>query len=575
MSHSIVKMESSYSLGDHLLPRNGEGSAEFADPTSGGGSSASKSAPLGEHAPSLREPTQEILELRSAKRGSLFYWTWTLKGLVVLILVGLAITFAFFLPYWTVGHGVEVIKVFWHVWVSEKAAFHVGIVLSLFIEFVSLVVVFLIFYRRSAIVPKQCRRLLKALMGGLPQGSMMISYTSRVDATYKVDVPRTIGRLLPCRWLDEDSLLPGIPLKEACVEAAKNCVFGIMFVCRAYIGSEVCRTELKTLAQDGRPNIVLLYPDAAQLVDQFAASGAARKSEQAKTEEGEDVDAVLRIIVEMEQNPGTAGGTVFRISGQEAQALESSPAWMITRFMIQAGTFARVFRTYTPMIFEEWRATALALCGFRNHTWYIGVFFMAAWMVPIVFCAAGAYYSNVTARVLVILFNAIPFVIMCFIFKIMFSGIIGGIGIMPHLNDPVCLLIVLHRLGIVRTVNVRLDGMHTNLFQEIERLGVIATRFDPAERHVYFCQAEKIARGEDNCEGGPQRHLVTWRNNNFDSFHLLPSCVHASWVHKAQGGLDYITMCSIILLFALDHQSLRGKTAGIQLSSKPSSKKKI
>lgn len=160
--------------------------------------------------------------------------------------------------------------------------------------FVSIVVFVYLFAQRHSIIPKTCPSLLRGLLGGVPAGSIMISYTWRDSPMYSATDIRRLARCLPCRWLDVDSLLPGIPLEEACIQGANNCLFGVLCISAAYLESPMCLTEFLELTKGDKRNIVLLFPDAARYIaEQRVTSAATGREAQAEVRAKVVVQAIV------------------------------------------------------------------------------------------------------------------------------------------------------------------------------------------------------------------------------------------------------------------------------------------
>lgn len=84
---------------------------------------------------------------------------------------------------------------------------------------------------QHVIVPKTSDELINGLFSGAPAGTVMCSYSRRQHPTEKTNATlgykgthiQRVACILPCRWLDQDMLLPGIDLQKACIQAARNC----------------------------------------------------------------------------------------------------------------------------------------------------------------------------------------------------------------------------------------------------------------------------------------------------------------------------------------------------------------
>lgn len=432
------------------------------------------------------------------------------------------------------------------------------------------VVFFVLFVRRHAIVPKTPAQLLAALLGGLPQGAVMISYTTRLNPCYPPELPRAVARLFPCSWLDQDMLLPGIPLEPACLQAASACLFGVLFVCEAYLGSDPCLDEFMALNESGKRNIIFVFPDVADWLEGSLHHTTSPKQER-----------VVQLLRQWRAQPPTDGPTLFVLTPDDKAALTTNPAYFMLRACLTARTFIWLFRLHTPFVFGKWRATAYMLSGAPRRSRYFGFCLVATWLIPLGVSLSGVFYSDRTAAVdiVIVVYVGILFGVVYLIHG-MFRGLVGTILPAHHLVEPASLLIVLHRLGIIRRVVVRTGGLHEAKFKALADVGVISLQPPhPEERQLAFIDARKILNGSlAPHQYEPERGRLfpaVWRDDHFTKLELeqLPKSINQSWVHTAKNasGLEYLTMCSLLLLFALDHQSLEGQITGIHLRPNNSS----
>eukprot|EP00047_Mylnosiga_fluctuans_P010846 m.18193 g.18193 ORF g.18193 m.18193 type:complete len:565 (+) comp3317_c0_seq1:138-1832(+) len=530
------------------------------------------------------------LELvRSPKRDKFFWSAWGGWGLFWMVMFALIVGGVIFWPYFIVGNGRLIMNAFGEAARASDALFYVALMFSLAAVSVAALILLYLLWRRPSFVPKTAEGILRAFLGGLTSGDIMISYTWSANPTFPAESVRTLARMIPCRWLDVDTLLPGVPLELACIRAASECLFAIIFVSAKYISSEICQKEFAqlnspTAAGTVRRNIIFIDNEIAD------ALGNAPMCE------SNPVLSRLRELSSTSLGPhtqhqnGSASGEqrpyIVEIHGDDARTLQSNPAWLLLRTMLSTGTFAWLFRTHTPLVFEKWQATAAMLCG-HTGSWMLGVFLLGTWLVPLPFAAAQAWYKSTTAVQVVLPLYVLFFFLACWLVSRMTKGLVGQVADLPWLvPDPACLLVVLHRLGVVPTIAVFPGNLHSINLKELERLGVIKlmpwpysagsdldvpVKVPPGRTYsqLTFVRAEDALVDQASIEAIPKStFLVLWRPQSFDVCKLSPA-LRQRWVAETEGTqLDYVSMCTLLLLFALDHQCLRGSMSGLHTSSK-------
>ena len=77
----------------------------------------------------------------------------------------------------------------------------------------------------------------------------MVSYSWSGQPSEQVSahIVSEVVSLFPCCWWDRERLLPGSPVQELCLQAARDCTHAFVFVSRNYMRSKICQQELETL----------------------------------------------------------------------------------------------------------------------------------------------------------------------------------------------------------------------------------------------------------------------------------------------------------------------------------------
>lgn len=516
------------------------------------------------HPSSLPVPEPSVASFDDARRGPTFRFLWTGAGLFIVAAAGFIVINAVGWPWLFAGDGRDIPRVIARVCRRQALFFWVGSATCGVMAGAAAVMLFLLFARRDTVVPKTAAELLASFVGGLSPGAIMVSYTTRQENApdshmyYGPAVPRAVARLFPCRWLDQDALLPGIPLLPACLQAANDCLFGIIFVCEAYLQSPVCLAEFQALST--KRNLIFVYPDALPLLDGSTRTDAPR----------EQLNVLLQLR-QLRSQPKGDGPSLFILTRDDVAVMAANPAYFVLQACLAADTFKWLFHLHTPFIFQRWRATAYMLSGKCNTSWRAGPILLVTWIVPLALCAFGVFYSDRATIVGVSVAYCAVLVGVTAVLRAMFSGLVGTVRQAHHLVEPASLLIVLHRLGIVPQVAINTGGLHAAKFQALAGFGAVS--LDPLshERHLAFIDARCIlSRTLIPAQYEPQPgglYPAVWCDSDFAAFHLLPASINQSWIHKTESpaGLDYLTMCSLILLFALEHQCLMGNISGIHL----------
>lgn len=191
-------------------------------------------------------------------RPRLFFRLWGGWGLLLLALLILATETVYTIPWFFVSDGAQVKDIFLTVIRQQTAYFWIALVLQCALGLAVVAILLLGYTQRHKMIPKTPQQILNCLLGGLPKGSIMISYTSRENGMYNVGkpfdtdkmLPRALARLLPGYWLDQDFVVPGGNLEKFCLTVAKKCIFGIIFVSDAYLTSDICIKEFLTLTNN-------------------------------------------------------------------------------------------------------------------------------------------------------------------------------------------------------------------------------------------------------------------------------------------------------------------------------------
>ena len=172
--------------------------------------------------------------------------------------------------------------------------FDFGRVVGYIFGLLGLIYTYYLYKMKPKFIPKDAKNLFLCLLGGIPSGQIMVSYTHRENTMYETScisrgsfvhkfiprrtstilaaemMPRKIARLLPCRWLDEDFLVPGGNVSESCKNAAKACMFGILFISAEYLTSDACLKEFEALVnnnndQPEKPNMFFIHEQVFDL----------------------------------------------------------------------------------------------------------------------------------------------------------------------------------------------------------------------------------------------------------------------------------------------------------------------
>lgn len=264
---------------------------------------------------------------------------------------------------------------------------------------------------------------------------------------------------------------------------------------------------------------------------------------------------------------------VLELGTDDLAQLRGNPAWFMISALIRAGSLLDVFKLHTPIIFSNWRASAYMLLGVEATSRYLGLIFLAIWIAPAPWVAAGTFFQSTTAIAVVMVIYAGCLFIVLLLVRIMFLGLVGRINASDTLNDPAALLVILHRLGVTMPVSVDTAGLHKERFRRLEAMGVI-TGYAPPQggRRLVFTSAEDIVSGQVTRQADKKGvSEVVWCRKGFASHAKLPSSVQQSWVHTScheNRPVEYDTMCSVILLFAIDHREV----LGIHLTAKSDKK---
>lgn len=480
------------------------------------------------------------------------------------------------------------------------------------------------YFNRKRVAPKSTKDLLNGLLCGLPRNGIMISYTHRggdVEYKKKIDYSmygpsevRRMARLIPCRWLDIDNLLPGMDVTTACVQAVANARFGIAFVDLAYIDSEACRVELEALLGGDTTNITAADP-RLQTTDEGKARSAVVKTEEGKPRiqtkphiillypnvvsqmKDSDFDRVaeepcrtrcLKLLNNAfrEQsacNADNTAATLYQMTHDDDHLLKEHPGEFLFKILLTTGALKKELAIYSPAIFHEWKGTGFFFSENSQKKNYPATsqrvgglsFLLSLVAFPVV--ASGAPYQDPSTIGLVIgLYLVFCLAIFWPTLIFMTRRMVGPFFPDSAFNDPASLMVCLKSLGITDVFDVQLGSLEDNpmdrkRYEKLAEYGIINIITGPTDvrcsggRRLVFVQGSKFKGGkakpmskEDQDAGSME---VIWVTSDF-KVGSLPNDMKNRKIHKVyrKKWIDYDIVTCIMLLFALKHQAITDST---------------
>ena len=294
-----------------------------------------------------------------------------------------------------------------------------------------------------------------------------------------------------------------------------------------------------------------------------------------------------------------------------------TPRMLLHVLTAETRALQNMFRVHSPYLFENWEGTAMKICERNSTFWRKALFWkllcsvLLTWILPFPFAVCSKDHFNIAvdkwALPLLVSFYTAFTIGIIIVVASMARHTTGSLRSQPHLNDPACLFIILSKLGLLsRKVDVYIDttfelqpdGRDAEFKRKAEKnvgllkklvemtsdsrseaqfasLAHVAELNVPLEnsRHLLaFVHEKSSSRLSSNLVQSDNVTLVIWgsRVSGRDSSGALYERFQRRWMHLSKTPLNFKRICTVLLLCAIQHQSLDidgGSMTGLNWSS--------